>query len=42
MPKARKHTRGGSRKGKVKPGRRGNGMRHTMTRMSTRRDTRKD
>jgi hypothetical protein len=42
MPKPIKHTRGGSRKGKVKPGRRGNGLRHTMTRLSVRKDAKRD
>lgn len=40
MPKPKKQTRGGSKRGKVKTGRNNKKQRHTMTRLSVRKDQR--
>ena len=42
VPKTSKTSRGGSKRGKAKPGKNRKGQRHTMTRMSVRKDQKRD
>lgn len=42
MPKAKKHTRGGSKKGKLKPGKSRKGWSHSHTRNSVKKALKRD